>query len=296
MQLDDLLPLSFPLRELEPNSIDRSALARRVSALPIVRYTHRPFDVRWSCVAPELREYARVAETPNTWIVTGEAPLITRHLARGRYGARAYPLYRIINQQRVANLAPDAHAYLARVGGSESDLLHHLVTVVMTGAELTLPDRLEPLRESGLTGYRIATLFTSEPRLADHELRTIAVPARVGREARMLRGSVLAVADDWRVEHRDGACDIYLNDKAFWCNVPKSVWSYTHGGVPLLESWLRDRRASAIGRPLTREEVAHFSHAARRIALLLAALAQNCRNASSAVSAPTNMRLMPESQ
>jgi hypothetical protein len=208
-------------------------------------------------------------------------------------------MYRVTNGEKSPNLTRDARGYVLRLGASDSDLFHHVVTVLTAGADLTLPPKLDQLRASAVLGYRIASLFTSEPRLADNDARTIAVAMRVGKEARMLRGNVLAIDDGWHVERRDYSgpelvalseqarahslstheliallgtrtCDVYLNDRAFWRNVPENVWTWSHEGVPLLESWLRDRMASAIRRPLTRQELAHFSHAARNIAMLLA--------------------------
>ena len=76
----------------------------------------------------------------------------------------------------------------------------------------------------------------------------------------------------------DQTCDVYLNEKALWRNVPMNVWRYTHRGVPLLQAWLRDRHSGTLGRGLLREEVTHFSMAVRRITALLLlqpALAKN---------------------
>jgi hypothetical protein len=63
--------------------------------------------------------------------------------------------------------------------------------------------------------------------------------------------------------------DIYLNDPAYWRNVPRRVWDYTLGGYQVLKKWLSYRERSILGRPLTVDEVGHVTATARRIAALL---------------------------
>ena len=63
--------------------------------------------------------------------------------------------------------------------------------------------------------------------------------------------------------------DIYLNDRAYWRNVPSTVWSYKLGGYQVLKKWLSYRERGVLGRPLRPEEVQHFTDTARRIAAIL---------------------------
>ena len=63
--------------------------------------------------------------------------------------------------------------------------------------------------------------------------------------------------------------DVYLNDRAFWRNVPAKVWSYQLGGYQVLKKWLSYRERDILGRPLTADEVQHFTDTARRIAAIL---------------------------
>ena len=63
--------------------------------------------------------------------------------------------------------------------------------------------------------------------------------------------------------------DIYLNDRAYWRNVPAAVWSYKLGGYQVLKKWLSYREHGVLGRPMTPEEVQHFTDTARRIAAIL---------------------------
>ena len=59
--------------------------------------------------------------------------------------------------------------------------------------------------------------------------------------------------------------DIYLNGDAFWRNVPETVWNYRLGGYQVLKKWLSYRERPILGRPLTLDEIQHFSDMARRI-------------------------------
>ena len=63
--------------------------------------------------------------------------------------------------------------------------------------------------------------------------------------------------------------DIHLNDKAYWRNVPASVWNYRQGGYQVLKKWLSYREAKVLGRGLKTEEVGYFSEVARRIGAIL---------------------------
>ena len=62
--------------------------------------------------------------------------------------------------------------------------------------------------------------------------------------------------------------DVYLNDRAFWRNVPAAVWTYKLGGYQVLKKWLSYRERSILDRPLKPEEVQHFTDTARRIAAM----------------------------
>ncbi len=67
----------------------------------------------------------------------------------------------------------------------------------------------------------------------------------------------------------DSTFDVYLNDRAYWRNVPKAVWEYKLGGYQVLKKWLSYRERKVLDRDMTPDEVAHFRDAARRIAAIL---------------------------
>ncbi|MBI4307490.1 MAG: N-6 DNA methylase [Chloroflexi bacterium] len=64
-------------------------------------------------------------------------------------------------------------------------------------------------------------------------------------------------------------CDVYLNDKAYWRNVPVKVWEYHIGGYQVVKKWLSYRDQSLLGRPLTKDEAREVMNMARRIAAIL---------------------------
>ena len=67
----------------------------------------------------------------------------------------------------------------------------------------------------------------------------------------------------------DTTFDIYLNDRAYWRNIPSTVWTYKLGGYQVLKKWLSYRDQKVLSRPLHPEEVQHLTNTARRIAAIL---------------------------
>jgi hypothetical protein len=63
--------------------------------------------------------------------------------------------------------------------------------------------------------------------------------------------------------------DIYLNDTAYWRNVPEKVWDFTIGGYQVMKKWLSYREHDLLGRPLTPDEAREVTHMARRLAALI---------------------------
>ena len=59
--------------------------------------------------------------------------------------------------------------------------------------------------------------------------------------------------------------DVYLNDHAYWRNVPTAIWNYKLGGYQVLKKWLSYRERDVLGRALLPEEVQYFAEMVRRI-------------------------------
>ena len=62
---------------------------------------------------------------------------------------------------------------------------------------------------------------------------------------------------------------VYLNDGAYWDNVPSRAWEYRIGGFPVAKKWLSYRAGKVLGRALTEDEVLTFAHIIRRLSALL---------------------------
>ena len=63
--------------------------------------------------------------------------------------------------------------------------------------------------------------------------------------------------------------DVYLNEIAYWKNIPTSVWEYTIGGYQVIKKWLSYRERDLLGRDMKPEEVEEVSTMARRIAAII---------------------------
>ena len=67
----------------------------------------------------------------------------------------------------------------------------------------------------------------------------------------------------------DATYDVHLNERAYWRNVPASVWHYKMGGYQVIKKWLSYREHDVLGRGLNEVEVREVRDMARRIAALL---------------------------
>jgi hypothetical protein len=63
--------------------------------------------------------------------------------------------------------------------------------------------------------------------------------------------------------------DVYLNEKAFWKNIPPAVWDFHIGGYQVIKKWLSYREHRLLGRALHLEEIKEVTHTARRLAALV---------------------------
>src|SRR5205814_2335463 len=64
-------------------------------------------------------------------------------------------------------------------------------------------------------------------------------------------------------------CDVWLNGRAYWRNIPLPVWAYTLGGYQVIKKWLSYREKELLGRSLSVEEARYVTDMARRIAAIL---------------------------
>lgn len=201
------------------------------------------------------------------------------------------------------------------IGYSRAYLAENADGIRQDWPRIPLPHSKEALETSAALGKQIATLLDAESRIseADQEaLRTcahfelvdppldegkhFAVTAgwgHVGKGSVTMPGKGKSTERDYNPEERhligDAAIallgnrtlDIYLNDLAYWANVPVRVWEYTIGGYQVIKKWLSYREEKLLGRPLKKDEVRYVQEMVRRIAsiiLLEPALDENYRN------------------
>ena len=164
----------------------------------------------------------------------------------------------------------------------------------------------DALAESAARGWQLAALLDSDTPVAGvtagllrPELAAIAVPTTT--DGSNMAGDDFAVSAGWghfgtgeavmpgqgRIVERDYTADeraeladaistlgdttfdVYLNDRAYWRNVPAAIWNYQLGGYQILKKWLSYREGKILDRPLRLEEVQHLTDAARRIAAIV---------------------------
>jgi hypothetical protein len=168
---------------------------------------------------------------------------------------------------------------------------------------MPLPASREELLSSAKLGRQVAALLDSETPVPGvtagkivPDLRTIAVPSttatplefdfrltagwgHAGKEGVTMPGKGKMLTRGYRTEEEiekplldllgKTTHDIYLNDTAYWRNVPEKVWDYTIGGYQVLKKWLSYREHGLLGRALTTDEAREFTHIARRLAALI---------------------------
>jgi len=109
------------------------------------------------------------------------------------------------------------------------------------------------------------------------ETKDLAVTAgwgHAGKDGVTMPGKGRLIGRDYAAEERDmmlgdRTCDVYLNDVAYWKNIPLRVWEYTIGGYQVIKKWLSYREEKLLGRAMTKDEVRWVQEMARRIAAIL---------------------------
>jgi hypothetical protein len=171
---------------------------------------------------------------------------------------------------------------------------------------IPLPDSKELLLASAAVGRRVAALLDTETPFEvgargmrpggerRSPLQKIAMPTRVdgkpidetrdlavtagwghaGKGGVTMPGKGRLIERDCISEERDlllgdHTCDVYLNEVAYWKNIPLRVWEYTIGGYQVIKKWLSYREEKLLDRAMTKDEVRWVQEMARRIAAIL---------------------------
>jgi len=163
---------------------------------------------------------------------------------------------------------------------------------------IPLPEDREALLASANLGREIAALLDVDRPVAGvtagkirPELRIVGAMFRVGGGSINPDDGELAMTVGWGYPGKDGvtmpgkgriephpvegaatepAYDLYLNEVAYWANVPRSVWEFTIGGYQVIKKWLSYREKAVLGRDLRLEEALYVTDLIRRLAALVA--------------------------
>ena len=189
------------------------------------------------------------------------------------------------------------------IGYSPAYLAENADGIRQDWPRIPLPQAKDALLASAALGRQVAALLDTEApvpgvtagKIRD-ELKHIAVFQRVDGKPANPEAGDLDLTAGWGhagkggvtmpgkgklIRRDDGACDIFLNDDAYWRNVPEPVWDYTIGGYQVIKKWLSYREKPLLGRGLTPEEVRYVTEMARRLTALIAlqpSLDDNYRN------------------
>lgn len=111
--------------------------------------------------------------------------------------------------------------------------------------------------------------FTIDGRWGHYGVREAVMPGRGLVKERDYTDEERAALGDKLARLGGTTFDIYLNENAFWKNIPCAVWGYHLGAYPVLKKWLSYREKNILKRPLSNNEVQHFTDTARRITVIL---------------------------
>ena len=314
----------------------------------LVRFTYRPFDIRWLYWDPDTRllerkraEYVPHVSPENVWMSAAlhlrkgaDEPqaCFTKHLASHHLierGANMFPAWlRDDHAHLRSNLSASARRYLERCGMRVEDLFYHVLAVLhdpvyreanagalrMEWPRIPLPGwpngngayAASTLSQSLATGLELARLLdpdTPVPGVTQGvlrpELSAIAVPATAGGlnmtpadfsltagwghygtggavmpgqghiKERAYTSAERAGLGDLCSTMGETTYDVYLNDLAYWRNIPATVWTYKLGGYQVLKKWLSYRELGVLERRMLPDEIQYFTDIARRIAAIL---------------------------
>ncbi len=247
---------------------------------------------RWFSAAPQIRKGANDPQAYATGVMA------CLHLIER--GANMFPLYLRDDQfgeevngvKRTANLSELALTYIESMSAEPEDLFHHVLATLhdpayreanagglrMGWPRIPLPTDAADFAASAERGRLLARLLDTESNVDDLLDPSIAVPTKI--DGTQMQPADFTVTAGWghfganqavmpgqgKINRRGAMVDVYLNDRAYWKDVPINVWQYRLGGYQVLKKWLSYRESKVLGRELTVSEVSWWSEVARRVA------------------------------
>jgi len=309
----------------------------------VVRFSYRPFDLRWLYWEPETKlldekraEYFPHVVEGNIWLSAVQhnrkefdPPLVSsrlccRHMIER--GANMFSLllksdHSLLDAHETSgprpNLSAQAGEYLEHLSVGAADLFHHVMAVLYAPAfsaenasglrndwpRIPLPATKRALLASAALGRDLAALLdpeaavpkeakclksiglitategTLDPDAGDLELTAGWGHAGKGGVTMPAKGKITLreMTPGERAALPEGAtdilgvqtCDVWLNNRAYWRNIPLRVWEYSLGGYQVIKKWLSYRERELLDRALSVEEARYVMEMARRIAAIL---------------------------
>jgi hypothetical protein len=195
--------------------------------------------------------------------------------------------------------------HVIAIGYSSAYLAENADDVRLDWPRIPLPATEDALLTSALLGERIAGLLNTEAEVKSVASGAIRPELKIIGNITATEGGTLDPAHDllidagWGHEGKEGitmpaereaiaqgatalglmpeqafaqlgetTCDVYLNSRAYWKNIPANVWEYYIGGYQVIKKWLSYREGKLLGRSLTVEEARYVRDMSRRIAAL----------------------------
>ena len=151
--------------------------------------------------------------------------------------------------------------------------------------ETPVPGVTEPPFRSELAAISVPST-TDRRQMAGADFEVTANWGRAGRGGAVMPGTGHAIQRSFASDEQAALAhanalgkttfDVWLNERAFWRNIPATVWNYRLGGYQVLKKWLSYRERSVLKRALKPEEVQYFTDTARRIAAILLLTTPSC--------------------
>ncbi|MCL4867156.1 MAG: hypothetical protein KJZ47_14775, partial [Gemmatimonadales bacterium] len=209
------------------------------------------------------------------------------------------------NTSLVPNLSLASRSYLGAIEATPASLFDHTVAAMHSlhysqenasglrqdWPRIPLPASKEALERSAALGAELRQLLDPEVAVTSapvsgypEQFKHLGTLTSVDGRALDPAAGDLAVTAGWGIRGKGGitmpgrgratdhgeAVDVWLNDRAYWANVPRAVWEYTLGGYQVIKKWLSYRERPLLGRDLQIEEARYVSEMVRRIAAILA--------------------------
>ena len=227
-------------------------------------------------------------------------PRITGNLSET---ARTYlAQLRVSDPDRDAETAGLIWMHALAIGYAPAYLSENADGIRQDWPRIPLPSTKNALLDSAQQGRRVAALLDTEKPVdgvtagkIDPRLKSIAVISKVGGGALDPAQGHLDLTAGWGHRGKGGICmpgkgkcevrsqkddklkrafgdetlDVYLNDTAYWANVPRPVWEFYIGGYQVIKKWLSYREKTMLGRGLKLEEAEYVTEMARRLAALI---------------------------